>query len=181
MLVICAAESLRPAPSLWRSVDSSTCSRTRSSQPFPPCQTNPTWWLRIGRLQTKQIAVIVLKSLEYCNRNEQSSSCTISKQEFSKELVSLINYFLNSSEKMHSQSLMLYAPTQKHTQSKRVTCAKGRVFIRNTYIFKSHKIRYDRKIIYSTRTYIHLFSMVKQKNFYFLELSTLQYLVFNSK
>lgn len=60
MLCICVAESLRP-PNLCRMVDSSTCSRTKSSQPFPPCHTKPTWWDRMGRLQTKQIAVIVLK------------------------------------------------------------------------------------------------------------------------
>lgn len=48
-------------PSRCFRVDSSTCSRTRSSQPLPPCHINPTWWLRIGRLHTKQIAVMVLK------------------------------------------------------------------------------------------------------------------------
>lgn len=31
-----------------------------SSQPFPPLQTSPTWWLMIGKLHTKHIAVIVL-------------------------------------------------------------------------------------------------------------------------
>ena len=59
MLHICVAESLRP-PSRCLIVDSSTCSRTRSSQPFPPCHTSPTWCDRMGRLQTKQMAVIVL-------------------------------------------------------------------------------------------------------------------------
>lgn len=48
-------------PSRCFRVDSSTCSRTRSSQPLPPCHISPTWWLRIGRLHTKQIAVMVLK------------------------------------------------------------------------------------------------------------------------
>jgi hypothetical protein len=64
MLVIWAAESRRPAPSRCRNVDSSTCSRTRSSQPLPPCHTSPTWWLRMGRLHTKQMAVIVLQSAQ---------------------------------------------------------------------------------------------------------------------
>ena len=31
----------------------SICSRNRSSTPLFPCQINPTWWLRIGRLHTK--------------------------------------------------------------------------------------------------------------------------------
>jgi hypothetical protein len=61
MLQIWVAESLRP-PSLCLIVDSSTCSRTRSSHPLPPCHTKPTWWDRIGRLQTKQMAVIVLQN-----------------------------------------------------------------------------------------------------------------------
>lgn len=63
MLVICAEESRRPVPRRLRRVDSSTCSRTMSSQPLPPCHTSPTWWLRIGRLQTKQMAVIVLQQI----------------------------------------------------------------------------------------------------------------------
>lgn len=61
MLVICAEESRRPAPRRLLRVDSSTCSLTMSSQPLPPCHTSPTWWLRIGKLQTKQMAVIVLQ------------------------------------------------------------------------------------------------------------------------
>lgn len=65
MLVICADESRRPVPRRLRRVDSSTCSRTMSSQPLPPCHTSPTWWLRIGRLQTKQMAVIVLQQITH--------------------------------------------------------------------------------------------------------------------
>lgn len=38
----------------------SICSRSRSSTPFPPCHTKPTWWLRIGRLQTKQFIFSIL-------------------------------------------------------------------------------------------------------------------------
>lgn len=51
-------------PSRCFRVDSSTCSRMRSSQPLPPCHISSTWWLRIGRLHTKQIAVMVLKKKE---------------------------------------------------------------------------------------------------------------------
>lgn len=40
--VICAAESRLPVPSRCFRVDSSTCSRTRSSQPLPPCHISPT-------------------------------------------------------------------------------------------------------------------------------------------
>lgn len=40
IVVIWAAESRRPRR--CRSVDSWTCSRTKSSQPLPPCQTKPT-------------------------------------------------------------------------------------------------------------------------------------------
>lgn len=60
-VVICAAESRRP-PSRCLSVVSSICSRSMSSQPLPPCHTRPTWWLRIGRLHTKHMAVIVLNT-----------------------------------------------------------------------------------------------------------------------
>lgn len=42
ILVICADESLLPAPSRDLSVDSSTCSRTKSSHPLPPIHTKPT-------------------------------------------------------------------------------------------------------------------------------------------
>jgi len=59
--LICAAESRRP-PSRCRRVWSSTWPRTRSSHPLPPCQTRPTWWLKMGRLQTKHIAAIVLRT-----------------------------------------------------------------------------------------------------------------------
>lgn len=46
----------------WRNVKIKfTCSRIKSSHPFPPLQTKPTWWLMIGRLHTKHIAVIVLR------------------------------------------------------------------------------------------------------------------------
>lgn len=58
-VVICAAESRRP-PSRCLSVVSSICSRSMSSHPLPPCHTRPTWWLRIGKLHTKHMAVIVL-------------------------------------------------------------------------------------------------------------------------
>lgn len=60
-VVICAAESRRP-PNRCLIVVSSICSRSMSSQPLPPCHTSPTWWLRIGRLHTKHMAVIVLDS-----------------------------------------------------------------------------------------------------------------------
>lgn len=53
---------MKHSPRRCFKVDSSTCSRIRSSHPFPPCHTRPTWWLRIGRLHTKQIAVMLLKS-----------------------------------------------------------------------------------------------------------------------
>lgn len=55
-------KNLKHSPRRCFKVDSSTCSRIRSSHPFPPCHTRPTWWLRIGRLHTKQIAVMLLKS-----------------------------------------------------------------------------------------------------------------------
>lgn len=45
-----------------------TCSRTRSSHPLPPCHTRPTWWERMGRLHTKQIAVIVLERRAFVRR-----------------------------------------------------------------------------------------------------------------
>lgn len=78
ILVIWAAESRRPAPSRCRSVDSSTCSRTRSSQPLPPCHTSPTWWLRMGRLHTKQMAVIVLQSTRQPPRWMAAKHCQTS-------------------------------------------------------------------------------------------------------
>lgn len=43
-----------------------TCSRTISSQPFPPCQTKPTWCDIMGKLHTKQIDVICLLKLVFC-------------------------------------------------------------------------------------------------------------------
>lgn len=51
-----------------------TCSRTISSQPFPPCHTNPTWCDMIGRLQTKHIDVIcLLNDIHERNINSQVS------------------------------------------------------------------------------------------------------------
>lgn len=67
-VVICAAESRRP-PSRCLSVVSSICSRSMSSQPLPPCHTRPTWWLRIGRLHTKHMAVIVLQHIHKTERH----------------------------------------------------------------------------------------------------------------
>jgi hypothetical protein len=42
-----------------------TCSRIKSSHPFPPCHTKPTWCDIIGKLHTKHRAVIVQTENSY--------------------------------------------------------------------------------------------------------------------
>jgi len=57
IVVIWAQELRRPLvfPSRPRMISISICSLRKSSTPLPPCQTSPTWWVRMGNAQTKQL------------------------------------------------------------------------------------------------------------------------------
>lgn len=73
-----------------------------SSQPFPPLQTSPTWWLMIGKLHTKHIAVIVLLN------GRTSSWWKVVKCSFHRILLRL--HFQNHSKSFKSPQLKMCSP-----------------------------------------------------------------------